>query len=232
MDEQVRNIIRDNKDKYFPCNKGYCFGQCDGAYTIQNIIDQKTHVGGRLKELDIAQRDFLVLQLHLISACNLACEYCCARPWMEQFHKSNMNNTSWIDTMEFFTSLYEVGHIVLMGGEPTLSGCFVDFTRLVLTKGWSIDLVTNFTKPQKILDAVVSLPCKGKLSVGISVHPTNPSFNFEELLGWVSKFHELQIDFYATLVDVEKNREYDNKLGILDKLYRAGARYTAWIPAI
>ncbi len=232
MDEQVRSTIRENKSNYFPCELGYCFGQCDGAYTVQKIVKQSIHTGSRLNELGIANRDFVVLQLHLNSVCNLACQYCCARQWMDQLHGRDMDSASWIDTMQFFISLYDVGHVVVMGGEPTLSACFHEFMCLVLSSGWSIDLVTNFTKPQKIFDAVSDLPDKSKLSIGISAHPTNPAFDFDDLLAWVSKLKKLKIDFYATLVDVETNREHNSKLDILNKLHQAGARYTAWIPPI
>ncbi len=95
--------------------------------------------------------------LMLTTHCPNACEWCFARPKMDEYRARGIREMSWDDFVSV-VDFYErsgIRHMILLGGEPGLHSRFMDILHLLSGKKFSILVGTTGTLPEFLVDSIV-----------------------------------------------------------------------------
>jgi MoaA/NifB/PqqE/SkfB family radical SAM enzyme len=93
----------------------------------------------------------------LTTHCPNACEWCFARPKMDEYRARGIREMSWDDFVSVL-DFYErsgIRHMILLGGEPGLHSRFTDILHLLREKKFSVLVGTTGILPESLVDRIV-----------------------------------------------------------------------------
>jgi MoaA/NifB/PqqE/SkfB family radical SAM enzyme len=95
----------------------------------------------------------------LTTHCPNRCDWCFARPKMEDYLARGIREMSWEDFMAVvdFYERSRIGHMILLGGEPGLHTRFPDILDVLARRGFSIHVSTTGILPEQVVDRVAEM---------------------------------------------------------------------------
>lgn len=93
----------------------------------------------------------------LTTHCPNACEWCFARPKMEEYRERGIHEMTWGDFLAV-VDFYECSrfhHMILLGGEPGLHSRFMDILHFLREKKFSVLVGTTGILPESVVDRIV-----------------------------------------------------------------------------
>jgi sulfatase maturation enzyme AslB (radical SAM superfamily) len=198
-----------------PCSHGICALQCDGHKTEQVVDGMIDHCGSDVEGAGFVGRDYCILQVHMLSACNWSCEYCCASSWM-RLRTQSVSTDHWRRFASILVDSYGTGMVLMMGGEPTIHPAWEEFAGRLLHASWHVRLVTNFSLHRKIERFARSLTesARKHFMVNVSLHPTQWKDGFDEYACAIDHLSEMRVPMSFTVVDTQDNRRLLEKYDV------------------
>ena len=99
----------------------------------------------------------------LTTHCPNACEWCFARPKMDEYRARGIREMSWDDFVSV-VDFYErsgIRHMILLGGEPGLHSRFMDILHFLSGKNFSILVGTTGALPELLVESIVEAGFQG-----------------------------------------------------------------------
>jgi pyruvate-formate lyase-activating enzyme len=222
MDPAFREIIRSGTKMTFPCHFGTCISECDGHHYSQTIVGKNglvEHVAERSETKGIDKQHHCNIMVNITSICNYNCSYCCAEASMKEYAGRDMKEDAWEDVARFFTEVFPTGNASMLGGEPTVHKGLKGCVRTFLKGGWYVDLFTNLSFPNRVVELVEDVGDKlPKLFVIVSVHPTQSQFSVKKIVDGVNKLASMNIEYGYSFVCTPENDRLDKEQGIFNTL--------------
>jgi MoaA/NifB/PqqE/SkfB family radical SAM enzyme len=99
----------------------------------------------------------------LTTHCPNACEWCFARPKMDEYRARGIREMSWDDfvTVVDFYERSGIRHMILLGGEPGLHSRFMDILHFLSGKNFSILVGTTGILPELLVESIVEAGFQG-----------------------------------------------------------------------
>jgi molybdenum cofactor biosynthesis enzyme MoaA len=144
-------------------------------------------------------KDFIELELHIISMCNQSCFYC-----------FEVGGKNWNKILKDYEIILEnisdsklPIHVSLLGGEPTLHPKFIDIINSMI-KIPIIEYIYIFTNAtEKATNKITKIKYSNKLIIAASYHPANISV--DEYVRSINKLTTLNIPIKCNIMLLESH---------------------------
>ena len=146
---------------------------------------------------------------------------------MKDLSRNDLPPEQMVDAAGFFTETFPSGLLVSMGGEPLVAKCFVPFMAKFLKGNWNIQLVTNMSRPEKLIELCALVPNEAHMMrIQVSLHLGEQKFNAKAILDALIQIRDrFGVQFAATVVGTNENKKLLADSGVRQMFEEAGAMW-------